>query len=101
MLVTKNSCPYCQKALELLKKRECSFAYTDMDNALNLLENVKVQADWETVPMIWEQTLQWDDDVAPYTQPVVAENSFVGGYTELVELLDEMNEGNDTEESND
>ena len=43
MLVTKNSCQHCQKAFELLKQHNHSFAYTDMDNALNLLESIKEQ----------------------------------------------------------
>ena len=83
MLVTKSSCPYCQKALELLKEVECSFAYTDMDNDLKLLDTTKKQANWETVPMIWEQTLNWEDE-----QPEIVENKFIGGYTDLLEVFD-------------
>jgi glutaredoxin len=83
MLVTKSSCPHCQNAFVLLKENECSFAYTDMENALNLLETVKEQADWKTVPMIWEQTLEWEDE-----QPVVVENNFIGGYSELSEIFE-------------
>jgi len=90
MLVTKNSCPHCQKAFELLKERNCSFAYTDMDNALPLLESVKEQTNWETVPMIWEQTLEWEDE-----QPTVIESNFVGGYTDLVDSLNERDEESD------
>ena len=92
MLVTKNSCSYCQKAFKLLKENECSFAFTDMENALTLLENIKEQADWKTVPMVWQQTLDWREG-----QPVVVENDFVGGYTELLETfdVDKPNEEND------
>jgi len=84
MLVTKNSCTHCQNALKLLKEHKCSFAYTDMENALNLLDNIKEQTNWETVPMVWEQTLEWEDD-----QPNVVENNFVGGYTELLQVFNE------------
>jgi glutaredoxin len=92
MLVTKNSCSYCHKALELLKKNECSFAYTDMENALTLLDSIKEQTDWKTVPIVWQQTLDWNEG-----QPVVVENGFVGGYTELLETINK----NDTDEKND
>ena len=63
MLVTKNSCSCCLKALELLKEKDCSFAYTDMDNAQKLLDITMKQVDWETVPMIWDQTIEWVDDL--------------------------------------
>jgi len=86
MLVTRNSCPSCQKALELLKENECSFAYTDMDNARRLLDVTMEQTSWETVPMIWEQTLDWKGD-----QPAVVENNFVGGYTELLKTFEDDN----------
>ena len=89
MLVVRKSCPYCEKALDLLKDRKCSFAYTDMDNARRLLKITLEQANWNTVPMIWEQTLEWEDD-----QPTVAESNFVGGYTELAEIF-EVNEEDD------
>tara|TARA_Y100000296_G_C5108452_1_gene223840 strand:- start:533 stop:817 length:285 start_codon:yes stop_codon:yes gene_type:complete len=87
MLVIKKSCSYCEKALELLKDRECSFAYTDMDNAKRLLKTTLEQANWNTVPMIWEQTLEWEND-----QPTVIENNFVGGCTELVEIFEKNEE---------
>jgi hypothetical protein len=41
------------------------------------------QTSWETVPMIWEQTLDWKGD-----QPAVVENNFVGGYTELLKTFE-------------
>jgi glutaredoxin len=89
MLVVRKSCPYCSKALDLLKDRQCSFAYTDMDNARKLLNITLEQSNWKTVPMIWEQTLEWEDD-----QPTVVENNFVGGFTELVKAF-EVGEEND------
>ena len=82
MLITKGSCGYCKKAIELLKENNLSFAHTDMTNAEKLLDLTKEQSNWTTVPIIWEQVLQWEND-----QPKVVENSFVGGYTELSETL--------------
>lgn len=82
MLITKGTCGYCRKAIELLKENDLSFAYTDMANAEKLLDITKEQINWETVPIIWEQTLQWEN-----SQPTVVENSFVGGYTELADSL--------------
>jgi len=84
MLITKGSCGYCRKAIKLLEESNLSFAYTDMANAEKLLDITKEQINWETVPIIWEQTLQWEN-----SQPTVVENSFVGGYTELAESLGE------------
>ena len=83
VLITKNSCRYCQGAIELLTDADASFAYTDMENAPKLLDSTKEQVAWYTVPIIWEQDIEWEDET-----PVVKENNFVGGFSELQELLD-------------
>jgi len=82
MLVTKGTCGYCEKAINILKENELSFAYTDMGNAEKLLDITKEQLSWETVPIIWEQTLQWEGE-----HVTIVESSFVGGYSELAESL--------------
>ena len=84
ILVTKNSCPYCKEAIELLKSKNSSFIYTDMENAMQVLEETKKQSGWDTVPMIWEQLVDWNST----SQQVVSSN-FVGGFEELQNLLSE------------
>ena len=98
MLITKGSCGYCRKAIELLEESNLSFAHTDMANAEKLLDLTKEQVNWTTVPIIWEQVLQWENG-----QPTVVGNSFVGGYTELSETLGytELSESEGETEEND
>ena len=83
VLITKSSCGYCDRAIELLKQKKVSFVYTDMENAPDILDSTKTQLDWPSVPMIWEQ------DLEPGFQPKVVSNDFVGGYDDLVKSLNE------------
>ena len=78
MLVIKSSCPYCKKAIQLLKSEEKQFIYTDMEHAPPLLDAMKVASRWETVPMVWK--INANEDMS---QP--AGTAFLGGYTELLE----------------
>ena len=87
VLIIKNSCHYCQGAMELLRDVEASFVYTDMEHAPRILDSTKEQMAWYTVPMIWEQDIVWEDEV-----PVVKENDFVGGLSELRERFDDGGE---------
>jgi len=82
ILVTKNSCPHCQNALTLLKESNLKFSYTDMENCDEALEATKQQLNWKTVPMIWEQEVNWEDDAK------VVDNNFIGGFQELKKHLD-------------
>jgi glutaredoxin len=84
VLVTKNSCPHCKEAIELLKSKNSSFIYTDMENAKQVLEETKKQSDWETVPMIWEQLVDWSN-----TSQQVLSSQFIGGYEDLQNSLNE------------
>ena len=82
VLVVKSSCPHCKNALATLRDKNLSFVYTDMEYATQVLEETKRQSDWQTVPMIWEQTVDWSN---PAQQ--VLSNEFIGGYSELDERL--------------
>tara|TARA_Y100001973_G_C5155744_1_gene310628 strand:- start:322 stop:597 length:276 start_codon:yes stop_codon:yes gene_type:complete len=82
VLVVKSSCEYCQESIELLKDKNKSFIYTDMEHATQVLEETKKQSDWQTVPMIWEQLVDWSN---PAQQ--VMSNEFIGGYSDLKERL--------------
>ena len=81
VLVTKNSCPHCQSALTLLKESDLKFSYTDMENCEEALEATKEQLNWHTVPMIWEQEVDWEENAR------VVNNNFIGGFQELQEHL--------------
>jgi glutaredoxin len=78
VLITKNSCPACNKALKLLKEKHLNFVYTDMENAPKALASTKNQLSWETVPMIWEQDIDWSDGVGR-----ILGNNFIGGLEQL------------------
>jgi len=78
VLITKSSCPYCSKALDLLKEKHLNFVYTDMENAPKALASTKDQLAWETVPMIWEQEIDWDDGIGR-----ILGNTFIGGLEQL------------------
>ena len=60
-----------------------------MDNALKLLSATMEQLDWKTVPMVWEQTLEWEEGSE---RPNVVENNFIGGYDDLVKTFEKTEE---------
>ncbi len=81
ILVVKGDCPHCSKAISLLKKKKLQFSFTDMQYDAEALAVVKQQAGWETVPMIWEQEVDWEGNAQ------VTSNKFIGGNTELQKFL--------------
>lgn len=81
ILVIKGDCPHCNKAISLLKKKKLQFSFTDMQYDAEALAAIKQQASWETVPMIWEQEVNWKEKAQ------VTSNKFIGGNTELQEFL--------------
>jgi len=80
VLITKESCEFCQKAIRLLKLKELSFIYTDMENAPQVLEVTKMATGHSTVPLIWEVVVE-----GYLRKP--ASNKFIGGYDELKNLI--------------
>jgi len=52
-----------------------------MENCDEALETTKEQLNWRTVPMVWEQKVDWEDSAK------VIENNFIGGFQELKENL--------------
>lgn len=69
------SCPYCQKTLEYVKKKRLPCVYRDIDdyggksNVFGVLKREKrIPANYNTVPVVFN------------------DGSFIGGYTELVNL---------------
>jgi len=74
-------CVFCQKAVEELRIRGIHFLYCPMDGPPNgpdivvTLKMIKKKYNWKTVPIIVK--VQEEDE------------EFIGGYTDLVEYLDE------------
>ena len=64
-IITKDGCPYCDKAKELLK--EHGISYTEYKR-----EDIKI-FDWKTVPRIWYQ------------------NHHIGGFNDLVKYVSSLN----------
>jgi len=65
------SCPYCTKAVDLLERNSSNYSYVSLDShPESLKETLKEYLNWKTVPMIFRY------------------GSFVGGFTELKDLLD-------------
>jgi len=76
VLITAGNCEFCQEAVSLLKERSLQFINTDMEHAPQILEVTKMASGHSTIPMIWEVTVG-ENVQAP------AENSFIGGCSEL------------------
>ena len=76
VLITKGDCPFCQEDIDILKSREASFIYTDMQHAPEVLEVTKMTSGHSTVPMIWEVSVG-DNMQNP------AQNKFIGGCSDL------------------
>tara|TARA_R110000824_G_scaffold332200_1_gene518849 strand:+ start:3697 stop:4011 length:315 start_codon:yes stop_codon:yes gene_type:complete len=82
ILVTRGSCPYCESAVSLLKENKLNFSYTDMEFNREALHMVSREFDWNTVPIIWEQEVDWENEAR------VLESTFIGGYSELKKHLE-------------
>ena len=77
VLFTKESCPFCVKAIELLETTGKTFHVINFEeDQQNALEKIKQFCDWATVPMI----MQIKDG---------GQRNFIGGYTDLVTHLEE------------
>lgn len=68
ILYKKNPCPYCDRALNLLKGRDLEVQVIDLTDKMDELQKLKQKWGWQTVPII------------------VINGKLVGGYTDLKEL---------------
>jgi glutaredoxin len=76
-IISREGCPFCDKALELLHEKEIPYRDVIFDSKTNdILEQFKYIFGWTTVPMIFE---------------VLEDESFklIGGFSDLKELLDD------------
>jgi glutaredoxin len=72
-VVAKATCPYCVSAIELLKENGLSYQVVSVDGNPELLQEMKSNYNWQTVPIITEVTPRG--------------TRFIGGYTDLREHL--------------
>lgn len=74
IVFSKPSCPFCVKAVELLKEKKAVNSVVNFNGSMEqqvLLSEIKSAYDYETVPMIFKR----DGNSV----------QFIGGYTDLVE----------------
>ena len=74
LLYVKESCPFCQRAKDLLQKSEINFKYINFEDNLKIVDQLKDAFNWSTVPMVFSKK----------------ENvyEFVGGFSDLRERLE-------------
>lgn len=71
VLVKKNPCPYCDRAVALLNEKGAQYEIIDLTNNLDELDAWKQKTGWRTVPII------------------MINDQLVGGYSDLRALEDE------------
>ena len=77
VLFTKDNCPYCEKAQNLLEKHEKNFKVVNFEEGQeDILQKIKDSCKWKTVPMIFEVSNN-------------TEINFIGGFTDLSNSLEE------------
>ncbi len=76
ILFIKEDCPYCVDAVQLLEEKGMSFNTVVFDpEQEDVLKEIKTAYDWKTVPMVF------------YRNGSLIK--FVGGYTDLLEELED------------
>lgn len=75
ILYIHSGCPFCEKAVGLLKEKNKNFSVLDLKSRPRVFKELKDIYSWPTVPMIFKRV---DKDTI----------KFVGGYTDLVERLE-------------
>lgn len=70
-VVKKDPCPYCDRAMTLLKNKGFKFEVIDLTNKLEEIQIWKQKTGWQTVPII------------------IINDKVIGGYTDLKALDDD------------
>ena len=78
ILYVKKACPFCTEAENLLLERERNFVSVPFDSKPLVLDQMKQAYEQSTVPMVFHMRGR--------------QIEFVGGYTDLVEYLNEQEE---------
>ena len=80
VLIIKGSCPFCQDAISLLKKKSLNFVCTDMEFAPRVLQLSKESIGHPTVPIIYKVT-------TGASAKEIIDNEMIGGFDNLKEYL--------------
>lgn len=71
VIYTKDPCPYCDRAINLLEEKKLDFSEIDLTNRPDEIQKIKDQTGWRTVPII------------------LINDQVIGGYTDLKALDEE------------
>ena len=76
IVFSKDTCPYCTKAIELLHEKDLPFHVVNFEEAQSsILEEVKTAHGWPTVPLILKKN--------------EGSIELIGGYSDLLEFLND------------
>ncbi len=67
-IYTKDSCPYCSRAIQFLENRDIAYEEIDLTGNQKEMDRIKQETGWMTMPII------------------IINGKMVGGYTDLVDL---------------
>lgn len=70
-IYTKDPCPYCDRAIQLLNNLNQPFKEIDLTGKDEEIDKIKKETGWRTVPII------------------LIDGQCIGGYTDLKELVDQ------------
>ena len=88
IVYTKDGCPYCDRAIGILKSKGESFMVGNLTNNPELLEEVKKQNKMTTVPIVQyvvHKEVPWQEGLIPHPM-------LIGGSDELVQHFEEPDE---------
>ena len=71
VIYTKDPCPYCVRAINLLNEKKIAFKEIDLTDKFDEIERIKQETGWRTVPII------------------LINGRLIGGYDDLKALDDE------------
>mgnify|MGYP000928739208 CR=1 FL=1 len=52
VIYTKDPCPYCDRAINLLEEKKLDFSEIDLTDKPDEIQKIKDQTGWRTVPII-------------------------------------------------
>ena len=76
----RETCPYCCKACEVLKKAEYDFMFCEMEHSPNLINLYKTKYNMTTVPIVIEVISGTDHE------------KLIGGCTDLISYIADLME---------
>ena len=88
IVYTKDGCPYCGKAIGILREQDELFMVGNLTNHSELLEEVKKQNEMTTVPIVQyivHKEVPWSEKPIPHPM-------LVGGSDDLIKHFEEPEE---------